>query len=465
MRHGCAHFFDHRYHLPLSFDPSHPDDLSSPVCSTDSFFHLLILFSELIRLDVFSYTNYLSTLTARGEIKTPIIPQLPFARDPSDGAILNHPKPEPEQELSLTISLPKKPRLDGPSHGSSALNGTQSSSTGRSLSPSNSSSFMLDALEGIMSGGNSALFHQEDSRGAAGNTEESAALLQERQHKLQSLLAGDSSDSPQLVSPFSFNSPSHDADNAPSPLTQNKSDPFSFSLPFPPTTSLFLEEDQNVNFPINSHASRHLLFATYFPISDSHLSKQELNERAVVLCGVGKMRNKVERIIRKVTVDVEHYFRLLDGITTPVLPDTLIPDLLKRFRALPTFEQRVLATTCEKVLRKALLGTDTNVSHQSCTQLVFVCELLEISGGIQQILNLLVDIIACSVEGKDEDEKEEFESHRHVPPPPLPTVLCLPVISMLQKYLPCLLLSQQDTTVVFEGWVVRLDSCAISVVF
>lgn len=411
------------------------------MCSTNPFFHLLILFSELINLDVFSYTTYLSTLIARGEIKTPIIPRLPFARDSAEGALLNHPKPEPEPELSLTISLPKKPRLGvAASHSSSSLHEAQLGSGGRPLSPDGT------FLDNLMHGGP---FQREESRGTARNMDEDAALLQERQHKLQSLLAGDSSDFPQLVSPFGFNSPSHDADSAPSPLAQNKSDPFNFSFPTP---SLFIEEEQNVDIAINKHSSRHLLFATYFPIGDSHLSKQELNERAVVLCGVGKTRNRVERIVRKVTVDVEHYFRLLSGIQTPVLPDSLIPDLIKRFRALPTFEQRVLATTCEKVLRKAVHRSDTGVyQYPSCTQLVFVCELLETSGGIRQILSLLIDIIACVVEEGEGEGKEEFDSHRLPLPPPLPTDLCLPVISMLEKYFSCLLLSQQDTTVVFEG--------------
>ena len=262
----------------------------------------------------------------------------------------------------------------------------------------------------------------------------------ERQVQLQRLLASDSHESSQLVvSPLNFSDP--DADAAPSPLTQSKSDPFNF---FPPTSSLFIEDDHSADVTINKEASRHLLYATYFPICDSHLTKQELNERAVVLCGAGKNRNKVERIVKKVTVDVEHYFRLLSGISTSFLPDSKLQDIMQQFKTLPSFEQRVLATACEKILRSSLQrpggGSNPGGSlYPACAQLVFVCELLEISGGIHQILELLIEIIACDHPTEQGDEKEAFD------------VLCLPVVSFLQKYFSCLILSQQDSAVVFEG--------------
>ena len=435
--------------LTMFFFSLPPDDLSAPLQSTDPFFQLVVLFSELIHLNVFSYTMYLSTLIARGEIKSPIIPLLPFARD-SDTIFHNRPKPEPEPELSLTISLPalKKPRLDNSS--SLMQSASLDSSSMRPPSPGgfvleNTFSSALDNLGLMSNSGPSLQVFQQES-----NVDENAALMQERAHKLERLLGSDSLNSSQLVSPLSFNS--QDCESAPSPLAPSKSDPFNFSLPFPSTSSLFMDEDQTIDPTVNKQAFRHLLFATYFPISDSHLTKQELNERAVVLCGVGKMRNKVERIIRKVTVDVEHYFRLLSGISTPVLPK--LADLMQRFRALPIFEQWVLATTCEKILRSSLLrpgsGSDTGIAqYPACAQLVFVCELLEISGGIRQILSLLVDIIACNQGGEKEEEKESFEVHR--PPPPLPSDLCFPVTCLLQKYYSYLLLSQQDTCVVFEG--------------
>ena len=351
-----------------------------------------------------------------------------------------------EPELSLTISLPKKPRLDPKVRDpASAIGGpsgpllSSGSATSASFGQDFSSAF------DFMSGEDSSsplhnIFHEDRSAPVTD-------VLQERAIKLERLLVADSPD------PGLGFSPSHDGEGPSSPLNQTKSDPFNFALSFPTTApeSLFLDEDHTDDVTINKQVSRHLLFATYFPICGSRLTKQELNERAVVLCGVGKSRNKVDRIVKKITVDIEHYFRLLPGISTPILPDSKLQDLMHRFQALPTFEQRNLAMTCVKSLRSSLhiagKGSGTKLSHYpACAQLVFVCELLEISGGIQQILDLLVDIIACD---RAKEKVEGLEVHR--PQPPLPAELCLPVVWLLQKYFSCLLLSQQDTTTVFEG--------------
>ena len=260
----------------------------------------------------------------------------------------------------------------------------------------------------------------------------------------------DSSQLSQLMSPLGFNSPSNDTDAPNSPIVQSKTDPFNFSL------SLFPEEDQMFDLPLNKHASRHLLFAAYFPIADSHLTQQGLNERSVVLCGIGKARNKVELIVKKVTDDVEHYFRLLKDIQTPVLPaETRLQNLMTNYQSLPTFEQNLLATSCEKVLRRSLGRSENGKTspYPACAQLVFVCELLKICGSIHQILQLLVDVVACDASLETDEEREGFEKRRLLGlPPPLPSELCLPVIGLFQKYLTCLLLSQQDTTVVFEGY-------------
>lgn len=420
----------------------HTDDLSAPTRVTDSFFKLIILFAELIRLDIFSYSMFLSTLIARGETRPPIIPCLPFARDEESEKSRKRQDSEP---LSLSIPLPalKKARFELPEV--SIASGPSSP-----VSSSNFSGlggFALDSILTVSGSSRSPVpFQQDDS-----SLNESAAIFEDRAQKLRMLASEhDSSQLSQLMSPLGFNSPSNDTDAPNSPIVQSKTDPFNFSL------SLFPEEDQMLDLPLNKHASRHLLFAAYFPIADSHLTQQSLNERSVVLCGVGKARNKVESIVKKVTEDVEHYFRLLKDIQTPVLPEeTRLQNLMTNYQSLPTFEQNLLATSCEKVLRRSLCQTENAKTspYPACAQLVFVCELLKICGSIHQILQLLVDVVACDASLETNEEREGFEERRPLgPPPPLPNELCLPVIGLFQKYLTCLLLSQQDTTVVFEGY-------------
>ncbi len=266
--------------------------------------------------------------------------------------------------------------------------------------------------------------------------DESKALLQKRARQLQML----TSETPRLVSPLDY-SPSHADTNSPSsPTTQTKSDPFNFSI-------VFADEEQTVDPTLNKHASRHLIFASYFPISGLGFSKQDCNERAVVLCGVGKTRLRVEGLVRTISSDIEHYFRLLQGIQTPILPHSQRKELIIRFQSLPTFEQHVLATSCEEILRESLTR---KAPYPACAQLVFVCELLKICGSIHQIINLLVDVVAADPSVQAKEEQQQQHRKTQPPPPPLSAELCLPVLWLFQKYFSCLLLSQNDTTVVFE---------------
>lgn len=414
-------------------------DFATPLKSGDPFFQLIILFSELIRLNVFSYSSYLSTLIAKGEVKSPIIPYLPFVKDGEESRKRQLHDPEP---LSLSISIPalKKPRTEN----NDSMEGTSSGIP----SPGGSSNFgglAMPSLDSFILASNhsdSPLMFPQDDQGV----DENPALLRERAQKLQMLAAPTATEhyeSLPLVSPLtSFNSPPHDNDGGGSPLSQSKVDPFSLSF--------FQEEEHNIDISMNKHSLRHLIFATYFPICDSHLSKQELNKRAVVLCGVGPMRQKVETIVRKVTEEVEHNFRLLENIQSNILPET---KFLPKFSSLPTFEQHIIATSCEKILRSSLspMGgggvSSSGRVYPACAQLVFVCELLKVCGCVHQIIELLVDIVECSA------SLEQDEGHRNMGKslPPLPNELCLDVIGLLQKYLPCLLLSQQNTTIIFEG--------------
>lgn len=414
-------------------------DLGAPLKSTDPFFHLISLFSNLIHHNVFSYSLYLSLLIAKGEVKSPIIPLLPFARE---GESLYHPRPD-ESELSLSIPLPvlKKPRLDHEG---------QDTPTGP-VSPSNTSSFSLGRppaddisitalnMIGESSGGS---FNCE-SESSAGKVEEDVALLRRQQLEL---LTADSSLS-RLVSPIAFHV---QEDTAVSPMAPV------LSLFTGNSSSLFMEEEQSIELSINKHSQRHLLYTAYFPLSNHHLTKQELSERSVVLCGIGKSRNKVEKIVKGIMDNVEHYFRLLQNVSSPVLPDnTGCPNLMQKFQVLPMFEQCFIATECEKRLRSIVRRNCGFTNMSICSALVFVCELLEISGGIRQILDLLVDIISGDIqkeeEGEGEGEKRGNMELSSAAPSALPPDLCLPVIGLLRKYLSCLLLSQQDTSIVFEG--------------
>lgn len=278
--------------------------------------------------------------------------------------------------------------------------------------------------------------------------EENTALMIERKNKLDLLTCVLAADDPtQLISPLGFNSLSHDDD----PASPTKPDPFNFSLSFlGGGASSPTPDDIRGALPskIDKHASRLLLFATYFPVDHSEISQQE---RSVVLCGTGRTRANVEGIVREVHQNIEHHFRLLANISSPVLPDPKLPDLIHQFCMLPAFEQNVIASSCAQVLTQRLdhgggvMGSASR--YPSCAELVFACQLLEIAGSTRQILELLIDVIASSVGEKREmyDKRQSsMAAHR------LPMDLRVPIVNMLWCYLPCLLLSIHDACVVFE---------------
>lgn len=223
-----------------------------------------------------------------------------------------------------------------------------------------------------MIGGGGGPFNCEPETVLGVKVEENVALL--RQQKLDSLLTADNG----LSGLVSFNPPE---DTAISPIMPV------LSL-FNSNNSLFIEDDRTIDLTVNKHLQRHLLYTAYFPLSDTHLMRQDLSERSVVLYGIGKSRLKVEKIVKGIMDNVEHYFRLLQNVSSPVLPDnTGCPNLMQKFQGLPVFEQSVIATECEKRLRLTVCKNGSFTSVSICSALVFVCELLEISGGISKILD------------------------------------------------------------------------------
>lgn len=394
-----------------------------------------------MHLGVFSYTTYLSTLIARGDIRSPIIPFLPFAREESEGAGGGRKRQAQDTEtLHCSIPLPalKRPHLDAVDRGSqSNLSGIASGPP----SPGGSFGTGLGNIMDLFGGGGGGGGGVGGGGGDSGTSifppsdvsemDESKALFQKRAQQLQML----TSETSRLVSPLQF-AHAGDADAPNASTARTKSDPFNFSI-------LIADEEQSaaaVDPTLDKQASRNLVFAAYFPIAGQAFGKLKQNERAVVLCGVGKTRQRVEALVKSISSDVEHYFRLLDGIQMPVLPATKLKELMERFKSLPNFEQCVIVSSCVEILRSSL---KRKAPYPACAQLVFVCQLLQICSCVRQLLELLVSVVAC--DGPKEEVRKNQPSL-----PPLPEELCLPVLWLLQKYLSCLLLSQEDTITVFE---------------
>lgn len=408
-----------------------PVSLYSPLKSTEPFLLLLILFSELIYLGVFSYPLYLSTLVARGEAKSPIVPLLPFFRGEEEAPPDSPMESEPE-ELHLTISL-------------SALRNITFGSPQKKLKLPDIH-VKQEEEEGTISPVLQDRFGSQDNLMESLNTftresfvpeegmanikvEENSSLLEMRAHKLASLAMPDlmEESSSQLVSPVGFGS---------HPSSPIKQEIFNFSPNFSPPS---LDES---NIPpasmkkkkLNKYDSRHLLFAAYFPVNPSEISKQE---RVAVLCGTGHSRIGVETLILELSCKAQTILMEIYNENSPVLSPTVL-DYLKQFRMLPNFNQNEIASHCAGTLLTRLYAVDSNWSYPSCSQFVFVCTLLETAGSFRQMIELLVELISFTGEKKEDKRR-------------LPPILCFPVVNILWQYYPILLLSITDTSVVYEG--------------
>lgn len=276
--------------------------------------------------------------------------------------------------------------------------------------------------------------------------EENPSLLQMRADKLERLALLDTMEEgpSQLVSPIGFGS------HASSPMKQ---DVFNFSLNFLDGSSPSQSIDEGGHLPsattttetssstkLDKQACRHLIYASYFPMNPSEMSAQNLNQRSVVLCGTGHSRAQIEEVVLEMRRKAEMVVQQLAKEGSPVLLNSVI-EFMTQYKLLPTFEQNYIACSCVQLL---LSPVDGSWSFPSCSQLVFVCEMLELAGSFHQMIQLLIELMTFNEERKD--------THKQVSYTPLPGALCLIVVNIFWRYSSVLFLSLHDTMVVYERY-------------
>ena len=223
-----------------------------------------------------------------------------------------------------------------------------------------------------------------------------------------------------------------------------KTDMFNFYQGFSPS----MDDNPVLSTPsskvkrLDKHSSRHLLYASHLPVAPSKLSRQE---RVVVLCGTGNTRLKVEALINEITTQAKAIYTELSQDTSLVLPAST-NEFMSQFRMLPNFNQNEIATLCMDTLANNLTDSGREFSgYPTSSQLVFVCDLLEMAGSFRKLVDLLVELVSFTGVG-DRKEDKRLTSR-------LPLRLCLPIVNLLWYYFPILLLSISDTAYVYEGLV------------
>ena len=451
--------------------------MEKPLTAGDPFYQLVVLFGELIRRQIFCYEQYLSMLISRGDLQSPVVPkfscvrharatrtvsndcQLPAAKkgkfDLPVSSLVSH-KDNSSSTPGSNILTPQGSQLltPGPVFSITPVLGSQMevfTSAIDNMSPT------FDLGPGNHGTGSSTsrpsqLPHQmlPGEQHGMGSDGSDVAILQERQRKLQQLIHEDSGRFPLIISPT-------DGTLSPSKSFAAKVEQFGF-LPAGHTAELSSLSD---DVTINVEAEKHGLYAANFPIPNYYLNRSDINERMTVLCGTGNARKKVVRVLEAISSNIEHFFNSLANSSTRLPAKYSKPELMRQFATLPVFHQRKIATTCECLMRKSLQGAGVNdiagLSHYPHpAQFSFLCDLMETSGDISNIIELVVDVAACG----SEEEKESFGVNPR--PSPLPNDLCIPTVCILYKHFSSLLISQHYTTVIFEKYVcvcVRVHVC------
>ena len=441
--------------------------MEKPLTAGDPFYQLVVLFGELIRRQIFCYEQYLSMLISRGDLQIPVVPKFSCIKHARATRIV-------PSDCSISVPVAKKGKFDlpGVSHkdnsastpGSNILTpqGPQLLTPGPvfSITPVLGSQMEVftSAIDNMSptfdlgtgnhgssgSGRSSQLPHQillGEQHGISSDS--SDVILQERQRKLQQLIHEDNGKFPLIISPT-------DPTMSPSkPFTTKAAEQFGF-------LSSHNSEMSSVSsdVTVNVETEKHGLYAANFPIPGYYLNRSDINERMTVLCGTGNTRKRVVRVLEVISSNVEQFFNSLSNSTSRLPANYSNPDLMRQFATLPVFHQRKITTTCETLLRKSLqavgggISDITGLSHYPPpAQFSFLCDLMETSGDITSIIELVIDVVACG----SEEEKDSFGVNPR--PSPLPNDLCVPVVCLLYKHFSSLLISQHYTTVVFEKYV------------
>jgi hypothetical protein len=394
------------------------------------FFLLMILFGELMQMGVFSYSSYLSTLIARGDIVSPVIPQLMSGDEEIEEDRID----ESNRKMSLMVSIPcvrKSKPLD-------------LSSNGSGQDKSNKEVKKLDSSPGttsfVIATGTARVSSETPSLGEVATTDD----FHHRQNQLEELLNSQSTGpfSP-FDSPTLGNSPPHDQSSFGSISTphfpevgNSQSDKSFIKVTGPPLSPTTRKKN-----------NRHAIFAAYMPIGTHVMSQNISNERLTTLCGIGKGKQQVLKIQNRLEKDFLEFYYSLNRVQALVSIRWRKPTW-EHFTKLPLFYRAAIANRVEETLREGLPG-----QYPTVPQLCVVLDMLEEAGNFRGLVDLLVDLVAV---GKKTDlpasrsgsKVEEWLDPAHAA---LPNELCCLVTGILHHHLATLFLSEHNTCIVFES--------------
>ncbi|KAI6655489.1 Mediator of RNA polymerase II transcription subunit 12-like protein [Oopsacas minuta] len=188
-----------------------------------------------------------------------------------------------------------------------------------------------------------------------------------------------------------------------------------------------LAEDEQQKIPITYH------YVVHFPAPDC-CDRVEA-QRASLLYGIGSMREFCLRVLTATKEEVINF-------AGARFEQSRTKHILREFCLLPICLQQEVASSCAlNYKRNKIL---------SLPKLIFIIELLDLSGSVNKLIEFLFDVIVHM-----QGEESMKDCHPTIDSPPIRTKelqlsFRMPVVSMLQAYLPSLLASSYHTSHIFE---------------
>ena len=398
-------------------------------------------------MGVFSYSVYLSSLIARGDLVSPIIPRLMLG----DETIEEDQIEVTNQEMSLMISIPCI-KMGKPSDLSSGSGLDKSSKENKKMDTS------PETTSFVIATGTARVPSDTHSHGEMATPEQ----MHHRQTQLEQLLNSQSHD-PGPFSPFDSptlgNSPPHDQSSFGSLSTPH----------FPDISGGHVDKSFiKVTGPPTSRKknTHHAIFASYMPFGSQIVSRSVGNERLTILCGVGKGKAQVRQAQNKLEQGFLELYYSLRSMHALVRIQWFKQAMWEHYTKLPLFYKSAIAHRVSEILREPLPA-----QYPTVAQLCVVAEMMEEAGNFRGLIDLLVDLVAAgrksdvtaSRSGSAANKGDDFLDPAHKA---LPHPLCFLVTSILHRHLATLLLSEDSTCVVFERSVyfaaVRWQSVRVS---
>ncbi|XP_076043982.1 mediator complex subunit kohtalo isoform X2 [Oratosquilla oratoria] len=200
---------------------------------------------------------------------------------------------------------------------------------------------------------------------------------------------------------------------------------------------------------------RHLVYTQHFPLPQDDAYTHEMNQRYVLLYGVGKARDEARHAVKKLTKEIMKLFSkkfsidIAEGgkVKKSSKGEFNFEAMLSRFCALSYFDQHVVTNGVASQVLEMLSGCGTGSFNHLPTHdhIAFLMDLMEVALNIHALIEFCIQITKEMPDIEAQLVERQCLAASYCP------TLTLYVVGVLRKYHCCLLVSQEQTTAVFEG--------------